>query len=122
MIVCQRPDILSSMLIKQKFKKLNCAIFDNDMIPSTHDDIFKYSVIDEMELHPEFWKCSRTQTGWEAEYAEIEYPFPGDLKIYGYLIIDNKNNLIFSERFTCAPFVFPSLGGTLTLKPTCNFG
>ena len=121
MIVCQRPDILSSMLIKQKFKKLTCAIFDNDLIPSIHDDLFKYSIIEEMELDPEFWKCSCTSSGWEAEYIEIEYPFNSDLKIYGYLIIDKKNNLIFSERFSTAPFVFPPAGGTLNLKPKCNF-
>jgi len=52
-----------------------------------------------------------------AAHPEVTFTFNAAITIYGYYITTETGDLIWLERFTGAPFTFPSGGGELAITP-----
>ena len=53
-----------------------------------------------------------------ASHTEKTFTFTAGATVYGYYVTDNsKATLLWAERFSGAPFVLPSGGGTIAITP-----
>ena len=53
-----------------------------------------------------------------ASHTEKTFAFTAGATVYGYYVTDNSEaTLLWAERFSGAPFVLPSGGGTIAITP-----
>jgi hypothetical protein len=67
------------------------------------------------------WTVATVGDVTTASYAIRTFTFSGvGANVYGYYITDTDGtpNLLWLERFSDAPFVIPSSGGTISITPT----
>ncbi len=117
--------MLEAIVNKTAPTNLKVKLFNNDLIPAagtvignfTETDIAGYDAGGKT-LTGASWTVG-TNGDTEASFAEQEWTFTGAGSIYGYYITNNAGDkVIWAERFTDAPHVFPSGGGTekITVK------
>jgi hypothetical protein len=64
------------------------------------------------------WTVSTSLGTTTGEHSETTFSFTTSATIYGYYVTDDAaTGLLWSERFTGAPFNIPSGGGTIAVTP-----
>lgn len=66
------------------------------------------------------WTVTSSAGTNSAVYSQQTFTFTTGTSIYGYYITTIAGDLLWVERFTVAPFVFPSGGGELSVTPKLN--
>lgn len=96
MIVCQRPDIAMSMLIKRNFRNLRIGLYTNEREPAILDTLSYYKIDQYSKLRCSDWKYKITCNGWFSTYPEIH--FKGSEDVFGY-VVTHKDVLLWAEKF-----------------------
>lgn len=117
MLVCQRPDIAMSMLIKRGLKNLRISLYSNERNPAILDTLAHYNIDQSTKLINSKWKYKVAYDGWFSSYPEIE--FNGSKDVYGY-VVTHKDVLLWAEKFPFVCTLDEKIGAeswTLSLSP-----
>ncbi len=104
----------------QKFLSANrrLKLYTNNKTPAEGDLLADYTEAvgngySDKQLLIANWIYDLDENDARASYPEQEFIFTGAVSIYGYYITDDPaTKVLWAERFSDAPWVFPSGGGT----------
>lgn len=116
--------LLRYMLNNQSAADVEIRLYSNDVTPSESDVLGTFtestaSNYSAIRLSGAAWTVAAgPQSGSTATYAQQTFTMTGAGTFYGYFCTSsNKTNLLWGERFTGAPFVLPSGGGSVSVVP-----
>ena len=99
-------------------------LYNNNYTPTETDNIANYtetsaSNYSAVRLAGGQWTvASGVSAGATATYAQQSFNFSSADTIYGYFVTSQqKQVLLWAERFTGGPFTLPASGGTIAVTP-----
>ena len=124
------PSISNETMLKFIFRKLEAPetqtlrLFTNNHNPSKSTIIS--SLLEATQpgytsrnLNSSDWVVVTTGGITTALYPELVFTFTGSAQVYGYYVTTNVggiNYLLWVEKFTNAPFILPSNGGSISIN------
>jgi hypothetical protein len=124
------PSISDETILKFIFGKLSAPetqtlrLFTNNHNPSKNTIISNLSEATQpgytsKNLNSSDWVVVTTGGITTALYPELTFTFTGPAQIYGYYVTTNSNGinyLMWVEKFTNAPFILPTSGGSISVS------
>ena len=124
------PSISDETILKFIFGKISAPetqtlrLFTNNHNPSKNTIISNLSEATQpgytsRNLNASEWVVVTTGGVTTALYPESTFTFTGSAQVYGYYVtanISGNNYLLWVEKFTNAPFILPSSGGSISVN------
>ena len=63
------------------------------------------------------WTTTQVGGLTTAEYPESTFSFTTGADVYGYYVTDTSDQILWTERFSGAPFQLPDTGGDIAITP-----
>jgi len=124
------PSISDETILKFIFGKLSAPetqtlrLFTNNHNPSKNTILSNLSEATQpgytsKNLNSSDWVVVTTGGITTALYPELIFTFTGPAQVYGYYVTTNSNGinyLMWVEKFTNAPFILPTSGGSISVS------
>ncbi|QDU81546.1 hypothetical protein Pla110_32880 [Polystyrenella longa] len=110
---------LAIMVNKTAAANLTYHLYSNDKTPSETDVLTDYteaSAAGYSAITTTGASWDTTSVSGSASYAQQTFTFTTDETVYGYFV-KKGTTMLFSERFSGAPFSIPTSGGTVAVTP-----
>ena len=122
------PDVGEVLLLKYMLNNVTpddpiMKLYTNERTPAESDVLAGYTEATDVAytnvvLAGASWTVSTGGGTTTGTFAEQQFSFSGSASVYGYFVTNvDGGSLLFSERFTGAPFNIPSGGGTIAVTP-----
>lgn len=86
------------------------SLFKNNHYPDASDTLDDYEITESLSISE--WQV---RTG-KAVADDVTFSFEDEMIAYGYVIVDEKNHLLWAERFSGAP-LYSGGGGSISVRP-----
>jgi hypothetical protein len=124
------PSISDETILKFIFGKISASetqtlrLFTNNHNPSKNTTLSNLSESNQtgynpINLNASDWVVVTAGGVTTALYPESTFTFTGSAQVYGYYVTTNvggNNYLLWVEKFTNAPFILPSNGGSISVN------